>query len=146
MGTGWKPIYFTPSRVTTVPRMTWSISRRSGEQCSCYQFTSANPWPRGSGEPRYAPSSFPPVRIIARELTFFCNMAGLRIRQFFPQDKIQGTISSSELSVSLTSKVPSANSWILWLGCQFRSRTSCAARPEKHKTILRSFASSLCQI
>jgi hypothetical protein len=56
--------------------------------------------------------SFPPVRIIASALTFFCNTAGLRTLQFLPQDRIQGTISSSEFNVILSSKVPSVDSWI----------------------------------
>ena len=78
---------------------------------------------------------FSGLGIIASDSTFLCNSGGLRTRHSFPQERIQGTISSSAFSVILSSSVPSANSWIRWLRCQCRSRTSCAARPEKHKTI-----------
>jgi len=47
-------------------------------------------------------------------------------------------ISSREFRVNVGSRLPPANSWICWLECQFRSRTSCAARPENLKTICSS--------
>ena len=46
----------------------------------------------------------------AKILTFFRSFAGLTTSQFFPQERIQGMISSKEFRVKESSRLPSANS------------------------------------
>ena len=71
------------------------------------------------------------LRQTNRDLTFLWSFTGLTTSQSFPQERIQGMISSREFRVKDSSRLPSANSWICWLKCRFLSHTRCAARPEK---------------
>jgi hypothetical protein len=48
----------------------------------------------------------------AKFLTFFRSFAGLTTSQFFPQERIQGMISSRELRVKAISRSRDGASWL----------------------------------